>query len=216
MRGKNSIRKHETISNGSSCNFAILHKSALRTSRKSYKSEIFLDTPHPSEMQQTNGMTTVINQEQSDLVTSATLSANGNGAGPKDSIKNVKTVIIASTASNITKTKITTIINSNNSSKSSNNNNNSTTTNKNSNSTSNNISKPSPNGRSDLQHKINATANNASTTSSATSETSSNGKSANQSMPDARQVLKEAVDAVVNSFTKHTQGYGRGEFSPRS
>lgn len=32
--------------------------------------------------------------------------------------------------------------------------------------------------------------------------------------PDARakQVLKEAVDAVVNSFAKHTQGYGRGEF----
>lgn len=33
--------------------------------------------------------------------------------------------------------------------------------------------------------------------------------------PDARakQVLKEAVDAVVNSFAKHTQGYGRGEFN---
>lgn len=32
--------------------------------------------------------------------------------------------------------------------------------------------------------------------------------------PDAKakQVLKEAVDAVVNSFAKHTQGYGRGEF----
>lgn len=28
----------------------------------------------------------------------------------------------------------------------------------------------------------------------------------------AKKVLKEAVDAVVNSFTKHTQGcYGRGE-----
>lgn len=26
----------------------------------------------------------------------------------------------------------------------------------------------------------------------------------------AKQVLKEAVDAVVNSFAKHTQGYGRG------
>lgn len=165
-------------------------------------------------MQQTNGMTTVINQEQSDLVTSATLSTNGGTAGPKDSIKNGKTIIITSTTSNINKNKITTIINSNNnSSKSSNNNNNSTATNKNSNSTNNNnSSKPSPNGRSDLQHKINATTTNASTASSATSETSSNGKSANQSMPDARQVLKEAVDAVVNSFTKHTQGYGRGEF----
>ncbi|KAF4525998.1 hypothetical protein B566_EDAN000790 [Ephemera danica] len=30
-------------------------------------------------------------------------------------------------------------------------------------------------------------------------------------VPDARakQILKEAVDAVVNSFAKHTQGYGR-------
>ena len=27
----------------------------------------------------------------------------------------------------------------------------------------------------------------------------------------AKQVLKEAVDAVVNSFAKHTQGYGRGQ-----
>lgn len=35
-------------------------------------------------------------------------------------------------------------------------------------------------------------------------------------LPDARakQVLKEAVDAVVNSFAKHTQGYGRGESLP--
>lgn len=38
----------------------------------------------------------------------------------------------------------------------------------------------------------------------------------------AKQVLREAVDAVVNSFAKHTQGYGRGEltncakFSPKS
>lgn len=31
--------------------------------------------------------------------------------------------------------------------------------------------------------------------------------------PDARakQVLREAVDAVVNSFAKHTHGYGRGK-----
>lgn len=27
----------------------------------------------------------------------------------------------------------------------------------------------------------------------------------------AKQVLREAVDAVVNSFAKHTQGYGRGK-----
>lgn len=29
----------------------------------------------------------------------------------------------------------------------------------------------------------------------------------------AKTVLKEAVDAVVNSFAKHTHGYGRGELS---
>ena len=27
----------------------------------------------------------------------------------------------------------------------------------------------------------------------------------------AKSVLREAVDAVVNSFAKHTQGYGRGK-----
>lgn len=26
----------------------------------------------------------------------------------------------------------------------------------------------------------------------------------------AKQILREAVDAVVNSFAKHSQGYGRG------
>lgn len=37
---------------------------------------------------------------------------------------------------------------------------------------------------------------------------------ATTTLPDARakQILKEAVDAVVNSFAKHTQGYGRGRF----
>lgn len=37
---------------------------------------------------------------------------------------------------------------------------------------------------------------------------------ATTTLPDARakQILKEAVDAVVNSFAKHTQGYGRGKF----
>lgn len=29
--------------------------------------------------------------------------------------------------------------------------------------------------------------------------------------PKSKHVLKEAVDAVVNSFAKHTHGYGRGE-----
>lgn len=170
-------------------------------------------------MQQTNGMTTVINQEQSDLVTSATLSAGG---GQKDSIKNGKTVIITNSTANINKSKITTIISSANNSKSSSNtntninNNNSTTTNKNSNSTnisSNKNNNQLSNGRNDvivtnLQHKpttASAEANNGKTTSTSTT---------NATLPDARQVLKEAVDAVVNSFTKHTQGYGRGESLP--
>lgn len=30
----------------------------------------------------------------------------------------------------------------------------------------------------------------------------------------AKTILKEAVDAVVNSFAKHTQGYGRGTSPP--
>ena len=45
----------------------------------------------------------------------------------------------------------------------------------------------------------------------ASSDTSNAKTNSNSTPPDARQVLKEAVDAVVNSFTKHTQGYGRGE-----
>jgi len=41
---------------------------------------------------------------------------------------------------------------------------------------------------------------------------SSVGLTSPEPAPDARakQVLKEAVDAVVSSFAKHTQGYGRG------
>ena len=31
--------------------------------------------------------------------------------------------------------------------------------------------------------------------------------------PKGKHVLKEAVDAVVNSFAKHTHGYGRGKFN---
>ena len=174
------------------------------------------------KMQQTNGVTTVISQEQSDLVTSATISAGGQ----KDSIKNGKTVIITNnpTNVNINKNKITTLINSANNSKSSSNtttninNNNSSTTNKN-----NSPNKTVPNGRSDvivtnLQHKLNSSKKNVTISETASngtsSDTNSNGKSAPAPLPDARakQVLKEAVDAVVNSFTKHTQGYGRGEF----
>lgn len=170
-------------------------------------------------MQQTNGVTTVISQEQSDLVTSATISAGGQ----KDSIKNGKTVIIANNPTSMNKTKITSLITSANNSKSSSNatninNNNSTTTNKN-----NSPNKPAPNVRSEvivtnLQHKLNASKKNVTISEPPTNQPSSdgNGKTTGPAapLPDARakQVLKEAVDAVVNSFTKHTQGYGRGEF----
>lgn len=166
-------------------------------------------------MQQTNGVTTVISQEQSDLVTSATIS----GGSQKGSIKNGKTgVIIPNNPAN----KIATIINSANNGKSSNttniNNNNSTTTNKN-----NSPNKTVSNGRADvivtnLQHKLNSSKKNVTisepTSDQTSSDTNGNGKTAAAPLPDARakQVLKEAVDAVVNSFTKHTQGYGRGEF----
>lgn len=164
-------------------------------------------------MQQTNGVTTVISQEQSDLVTSATIAAGGQ----KDAIKNGKSVIITNNPAN--KQKLI----ANNSKSSINttniNNNNSTTTNKNS-----SPNKPVPNGRSDvivtnLQHKLNSSKKNVTisepATNQASSDASGNGKTtAAAPLPDARakQVLKEAVDAVVNSFTKHTQGYGRGEF----
>ena len=37
---------------------------------------------------------------------------------------------------------------------------------------------------------------------------------ANMSNTRAKTILKEAVDAVVNSFAKHTQGYGRGKLLP--
>ena len=36
------------------------------------------------------------------------------------------------------------------------------------------------------------------------------GRGANMSETRAKNVLIEAVDAVVNSFAKHTYGYGRG------
>jgi hypothetical protein len=171
-------------------------------------------------MQQTNGVTAVISQEQSDLVTSATISAGGQ----KDSIKNGKTVIITNNPASINKTKITTLINSANNSKSggnaaANNNNNSSTTNKN-----NSTNKTVPNGRADvivtnLQHKLNSSKKNApndveSASNPSSTDANGNGKTNGTApLPDARakQVLKEAVDAVVNSFTKHTQGYGRGE-----
>jgi LIX1-like protein len=40
----------------------------------------------------------------------------------------------------------------------------------------------------------------------------SSGSSRPMSDSRAKTVLKEAVDAVVNSFAKHTHGYGRGKY----
>lgn len=145
-------------------------------------------------MQQTNGVTTVISQEQSDLVTSATISAGGQ----KDPIKNGKTIIAA-------KAKLAANIN----------NNNSATTNQNNKSVANRADVIVTN----LQHKLNSSKKTVTISEPASNQASPdanvNGKNAAAApLPDARakQVLKEAVDAVVNSFTKHTQGYGRGEF----
>lgn len=181
-------------------------------------------------MQQTNGVTTVMSQEQSDLVTSATV----NG-GQKNQIKNSKNIIITNlnnnnnnnnsttiinNNNNNNKNKITTILNnSNNNNKSNNNNNNNSDniSNNNSNNSTNNSNNTNKNGRTSdnvnsiivnsLQHKINTSA-------TVPVPATTNGKAIAAPLPDARakQVLKEAVDAVVNSFTKHTQGYGRGEF----
>lgn len=145
-------------------------------------------------MQQTNGVTTVISQEQSDLVTSATISAGGQ----KDPIKNGKSIIAA-------KAKLSANIN----------NNNSATTNQNNKTVANRADVIVTN----LQHKLNSSKKNVTISEPASNQASpdanGNGKNAAAApLPDARakQVLKEAVDAVVNSFTKHTQGYGRGEF----
>lgn len=177
-------------------------------------------------MQQTNGVTTVMSQEQSDLVTSATV----NG-GQKNQIKNSKNIIITNLNNNNNnnsttiinnnnnKNKITTILNNSNNNKSNNNNNNNSDniSNNNSNNSTNNSNNTNKNGRTSdsvnsiivnsLQHKIN-------TSTTVPVPATTNGKAIAAPLPDARakQVLKEAVDAVVNSFTKHTQGYGRGEF----
>ena len=180
-------------------------------------------------MQQTNGVTTVMSQEQSDLVTSATV----NG-GQKNQIKNSKNIIITNlnnnnnnnnnsttiiSNNNNNKNKITTILNNSNNNKSNNNNNNNSDniSNNNSNNSTNNSNNTNKNGRTSdsvnsiivnsLQHKIN-------TSTTVPVPATTNGKATAAPLPDARakQVLKEAVDAVVNSFTKHTQGYGRGEF----
>lgn len=145
-------------------------------------------------MKHTNGVTTVISHEQSDLVTSV--------GGQKDQpMKNVKSSVKIFT-NNI-------------------NNNNANITNKN--------QAPAPPTRrapdmlvTNLQHQLHhktmapASIKNSSTT---VAQVNGNGMKMNSAdasavVPDvrAKQVLKEAVDAVVNSFTKHTQGYGRGEF----
>jgi len=173
-------------------------------------------------MKQTNGVTTVISQEQSDLVTSAT-------GGQKEPIKNGKSgVIITNNPSNnnINKTKISSLITTANSNinKSNNNNNNTIITNKNKNISATNASiKNRTNSEmicTNIQQLQKTKSNGASQISSSSTTSTVNGSvklnpTDPSTLPDvrAKQVLKEAVDAVVNSFTKHTQGYGRGELS---
>lgn len=139
-------------------------------------------------MKQTNGVTTVISHEQSDLVTSV--------GG-----KNGKSVNIFTSSPN------------------NNNNNNASITNKN--------QPPAPTKRcrnptdmlvTNLQHQLHHKTTTAPpppppNNSTATSTNMKMNSTESSTVPDvrAKQVLKEAVDAVVNSFTKHTQGYGRGE-----
>ncbi|CAO1352089.1 unnamed protein product [Diamesa hyperborea] len=122
-----------------------------------------------------------MSQEQSDLVTSATV----NG-GQKNQIKNSKNIIITN-------------LNNNN-----NNNNNSTTI----------INNNNNNNKNKITTILNNSNNNKSNNNNNNNmpvPATTNGKATAAPLPDARakQVLKEAVDAVVNSFTKHTQGYGR-------
>lgn len=183
-------------------------------------------------MKQTNGVTTVISHEQSDLVTSATSVVVG---GQKEPMKNGKSVIIAN---NNNKTKITSLItDSNSNSKSNNNINNNntnitnknkitakapTTTNGNNNNTTEMIvtslqqqlhHKTKSNGVSQSQTPNASCLKSSSTTTALVNGNMKINPSEASTQPDvrAKQVLKEAVDAVVNSFTKHTQGYGRGE-----
>lgn len=71
---------------------------------------------------------------------------------------------------------------------------------------------------SNLKNGTNKIVVNNSTSSSSNEidKVTSNNVSGSATNPSAstnsNAVLKEAVDAVVNSFTKHTQSYGRGEF----
>lgn len=123
------------------------------------------------KMQQTaTAATTVMSQEQSDLVASATVNVS-----QKNISKNGKSSIILKT------TKIS-------------------------------INKTNNNNHSVNNNNI--SSSKMSTTAVLQSTNGMIGKSLAPTapVPDARakQVLKEAVDAVVNSFTKHTQGYGRG------
>lgn len=152
-----------------------------------------------------NGTTaTRMNQVQSDLVTSVTLSATKTATAAKQTSNIINGIVGGKTANanHLLSTKsaaaaaAATIHNNNNSLNS-----------RNQNVTSGPVS--NSHGAHSVIHMTNVSVPQKLLVP--------NGKSqapAAPSAPDARakQVLKEAVDAVVNSFAKHTQGYGRGRW----
>lgn len=152
-------------------------------------------------MQQTKGATAAImNQKQSDLVTSVTTGQTNTNL-------------------NSNKSK-----NNNNNNSNNINNNNSSSNNKNNNSNQTNINLSGNNNHSNSNSNSNSVVSGSDSVNSVVVVTNvqpkqvngTNGKAqAPTAAPDARakQVLKEAVDAVVNSFAKHTQGYGRGKYA---
>lgn len=153
-----------------------------------------------------NGTTaTRMNQVQSDLVTSVTLSATKTATAAKQTSNIINGIVGGKTANanHLLSTKsaaaaaAATIHNNNNSLNS-----------RNQNVTSGPVS--NSHGAHSVIHMTNVSVPQKLLVP--------NGKSqapAAPSAPDARakQVLKEAVDAVVNSFAKHTQGYGRGRWN---
>lgn len=79
------------------------------------------------------------------------------------------------------------------------------------------VNQPSVQSNINNNLKVNISASVNSVVNSVVKSTTQTVNGKTQTIPTApdakaKQVLKEAVDAVVNSFAKHTQGYGRGKF----
>ncbi|XP_039438579.1 protein limb expression 1 homolog isoform X1 [Culex pipiens pallens] len=143
-----------------------------------------------------------MNQVQSDLVTSVTLSATKTATAAKQTSNIINGIVGGKTANanNLLSTKSAAAA----AATLHNNNNNNSLNSRNQNVTSGPVS--NSHGAHSVIHMTNVSVPQKLLVP--------NGKSqapAAPSAPDARakQVLKEAVDAVVNSFAKHTQGYGR-------